>query len=128
MILYTLLSSPSFFKKGMGILQLPQPVRPSRYLLLNHWTKSNQIWCVSCSHEWGAGRGQKVKYHLITITKSISQICKPNFVSSHTQIKDIKHIKRDFHLVTWAMHAWGVGGSIFFFFEIQPDLLCKLLT
>ena len=26
-------------------------VRPSRYLLLNHWMKSNQIWCVSCSHE-----------------------------------------------------------------------------
>ena len=25
-------------------------VHPSRYLLLNHWTKYNQIWCVSCSH------------------------------------------------------------------------------
>ena len=61
------------------------------YLLQNHWTKFNQIWCVSYSHEWGAqrkqifwpnplGRGQKVKYHLISITKSISKIFIPNFV------------------------------------------------
>ena len=28
-------------------------VRPLCYLLLNHRTKSNQIWCVSYSHEWG---------------------------------------------------------------------------
>ena len=25
---------------------------PLCYLLLNHWTKFNQIWCVSYSHEW----------------------------------------------------------------------------
>ena len=66
-------------------------VRPLCYLLLNHWTKFNQIWCVSYSHELGAqrkfffwprplGRGQKVKYHLISITKSISKIFTPNFV------------------------------------------------
>ena len=60
--------SPRFFKKAMGILQSPPSVRmsvhpsvrpsvrPSRYLLLNHWTKSNQIWCVGCSHEWGVQR------------------------------------------------------------------------
>ena len=23
------------------------------YLHLNHWTKFNQIWCVSYSHVWG---------------------------------------------------------------------------
>ena len=28
-------------------------VRQSCYLLLNHLTKSNQIWCVSCSHGLG---------------------------------------------------------------------------
>ena len=68
-------------------------VCPLCYLLLNHRTKFNQIWCVSYSHEWGAnvkkfltphpgalGRGQKVKYHLISITKSISKIFIPNFV------------------------------------------------
>ena len=68
-------------------------VCPLCYLLLNHWTKFNQIWCVSYSHEcgvqrqiffgpspWALGRGQKVKYHLISITKSISKIFIPNFV------------------------------------------------
>ena len=68
-------------------------VCPLCYLLLNHWTNFNQIWCVSYSHKWGAqrkfflapppgalGRGQKVKYHLISITKSISKIFIPNFV------------------------------------------------
>ena len=75
-----------------GILLSPPSVCPLYYLLLNHWTKFNQIWCVSYSHEWGAqrknffwphplGRGQKVKYHLISITKSISKIFIPNFVS-----------------------------------------------
>ena len=29
-------------------------VCPLCYLLLSHWTKLNQIWCVSYSHEWGA--------------------------------------------------------------------------
>ena len=47
---------------------------------------TNQIWCVNYSHAWGVQRqflcaapwgfrrGQKVKYHLISITKSISKI------------------------------------------------------
>ena len=30
--------------------------RPPCYLLLNHWTKSNQSWCVSCYHEWDVQR------------------------------------------------------------------------
>ena len=29
-------------------------VCPLCYLLLNHWTNFNQIWCVSYSHEWDA--------------------------------------------------------------------------
>ena len=46
----------AFLKKRRGYCNRLRPsvrpsVRPSRYLLLNHWTKSNQIWCVSCSHE-----------------------------------------------------------------------------
>ena len=67
-------------------------VYPLCYLLLNHWTIFNQIWCVSCSNEWGAqrfflprllwplGGSQMVKYHLISITKSISKIFIPNVV------------------------------------------------
>ena len=31
-------------------------VCPLCYLLLNHWTKFNQIWCVSYSHEKGTQR------------------------------------------------------------------------
>ena len=29
-------------------------VCPLCYLLLNHWTKFNQIWCLGYSHKWGA--------------------------------------------------------------------------
>ena len=54
-------------------------------------------------------------------------------VFSH--MKDIKHIRRDFHLVAWVMPQgsdlgvlWGVWGSKFCFFEIQPNLVCELLT
>ena len=51
-------------------------------------------------------------------------------VFSH--MKDIKHIRRDFHLTAWVMpHRWDLGapwGVNFFFPEIQPDLVCELLT
>ena len=113
--------SPRFFKKASGILQSPPSVCPSvrlsRYLLLNHWTKSNPIWCVCCSHEWGVQRhfyfwprplgplgGPKrsnvIKYHKISITKSISKIFEPNF-ACFSQVKDTKHIRQDFHLAAW---------------------------
>ena len=92
----------AFLKKRRGYCNRLRPsvrpsVCPSRYLLLNRWTKFNQIWCVSCSHgkgvqrhiffwprplgPWGgAKRSNIIKYHLISITKSISKIFKPNFV------------------------------------------------
>ena len=95
--------SPPFFKKSDGDIEIasfPLTVSPSVcplcYLLLNHWTKSNQIWCVSYWHASGVqrqtflalppgalGRGQKVKYHLISITTNIfifNKIFIPNFV------------------------------------------------
>ena len=94
---------------------------PLCYLLLNHWTKFNQIWCMSYSREWGAqrnffwplapgalGRGQRVKYHLISITKSFSKIFIPNFVCG--LMKDTKYIRRDFHYVAWVMpQGWDFG-------------------
>ena len=65
-------------------------VCPLCYLLLNHWTKFNQIWCVSYLHEWGAqrkknfapppGEGSKGQISFISITNSISKIFIPNFV------------------------------------------------
>ena len=84
----------AFFKKASGILQSP----PSRYLLLNDEIQPN-LMCVCCSHEWGvqphiflprplgpwggAKRSNIIKYHQISITKSISNIFKPNFVCLH---------------------------------------------
>ena len=92
-------------------------VRLLCHLLLNHWTKFNQIWCVSYSHEWGAqrqifwprplGRGQKVKYHLISITKSISKIFIPNFVCVLTNER-YKTYQTGF-LFYRLGHALGVG-------------------
>ena len=40
-------------------------------------------------------------------------------------MKDIKHIRLDFHSATWIMHRGGTGGggSNIFFSEIQPDLV-----
>ena len=52
-------------------------------------------------------------------------------------MKVIKHIRRNFHLAAWVMPQgqgwdlgvpWGVGGSKIFLSEIQPDLVCELLT
>ena len=50
-------------------------------------------------------------------------------------MKDIKHIRRDFHSVAWVMPQgwdlgvpWGVGGQKTFFSQIQPDLVCELST
>ena len=43
------------------------------------------------------GMGQKVRYHLISITKSISNIFIPNFVCV-LKNKDTKHIRWDFIL------------------------------
>ena len=74
-------------------LSVRPSVRPSCYRLLNNWKKFNQMLCMSYSHEWGMqqqfflappsgalGRGQKVKYHLISITKLISKMFIPNCV------------------------------------------------
>ena len=41
--------------KGSKI-KFPPAACPLCYLLLSHWTKFNQIWCVSLSHEWGVQR------------------------------------------------------------------------
>ena len=63
--------SPRFYLKSEGGIVIAS-VRPLCYLLLNHWTKLNQIWCVSYSHNgarkvkffsspahWGPGEGSK---------------------------------------------------------------------
>ena len=138
--------SPRFFKKASGILQSPPPVRPSRYLLLNHWMKSNQIWCVSCSHEWGVqrhifffgpapwgpGEGPKGQISL-NIIKFQLQSQFQRFLNQtlcvFSHMKDIKHIRRDFHSAAWVMPQgsdfgvpWGVWGVKKKFFRISTRL------
>ena len=48
------------------------------------------------------------------------------------QMKDIKHIRWDFHLAAWVIpQGWGLGyrgGLEGNFSEFQPDLVCELLT
>ena len=55
------------------------------------------------------GRGQKVKYDLISITKSISKFLYQT-LCVFSQMKDTKHIRRDFHSVPWVMpQRWDFG-------------------
>ena len=57
------------------------------------------------------GRGQNVKYHLISITKSISNILYQT-LCVFLQVKDTKHIRRDLHSVAWVMpQGSGAGGA-----------------
>ena len=44
---------PAPWGSGEGPKGLSLSVNLSRYLLVNHWTKSNKILCVICSHIWG---------------------------------------------------------------------------
>ena len=80
--------------EDVAIASVSPSVRPSRYLLLNHWTKSSLIWCVSCSHKWGIqrhifcppslgpGEGPKVRYYLISVTVNFkyfqTKLCVPS--------------------------------------------------
>ena len=87
----------------MGILQWPLSVRPSCYLLLNHWMKSNQIWCVSCSHEWGVQQhiffgpvpwGRTKSSNIVKLQlQSQFQIFLNQTLCVFSQMKDIKHIR-----------------------------------
>ena len=87
---------------------------------------------------WGPGEGPKGQISLNIIKfQLLSQF--QRFLNQtlcvFSQMKDIKHIRRDFHLAAWVMPQgwdlgvpWGVVGSKFFFSENQPDLVCELLT
>ena len=95
-------------------------VCPLCYLLLNHCTKFNQIWCVSDSHEWGAQRqiflapppeeGSKGQ---ISFNFSYNVNFKDFFYTKLcvcSQMKDTKHIRRDFYSVP-GLGLWGAGGA-----------------
>ena len=103
----------AFFKKRRGYCNRLRPsVRPLCYLLLNYWTKFNQIWCVSNVHKWGVqrqtffcpapwGPGEGSKGQI-----SFNFNYKVNFKDFYTklvcvfsQMKDTKHIRWDIHSV-----------------------------
>ena len=80
----------------------------------NFFSKFNQIWCVSNLHQWHMQRHN----FLVTlgpwggakrsnIIKSQSQSQFQRFLNQtlcvFSQLKDIKHIRRDFHSVAWVM-------------------------
>ena len=65
------------------------------------------------------GRGQKVKYHLISITKSISKIFIPNFVCVLTNER-YKTYQTGFTFChAPGVGLWGAGGAqgVIFFFQ-----------
>ena len=73
-----------------------------------------------------------IKYHKISISKSISNIFKTNFVCLLTNER-YKTYQTGF-LFSCLGHASGIGLGVplglkkKFFSEIQPELVCKLLT
>ena len=109
--------------------------------------KFNQIWCVSNLHQWHMQRHNILDPHPLgpwggakrsNIIKSQSQSQFQRFLSQtlcvFSQLKDIKHTRGDFHSVAWVMPQgwdlgvpWGVGVQKLFS-QIQPDLVCELLT
>ena len=113
----------------------------------NFFRKFNQIWCVSNLHQWHMQRHNFLGPHPLgpwagakrsNIIKSQSQSQFQNFLNQSvcvfSQLKDIKHMRRDFHSVAWVMpQGWDlctVGGweSKNFFSQIQPDFVCELFT
>ena len=110
-----------------------------------------QIWCVSFLHErhmhrrhfwgphplgpWGGAKRSNI---IESELKGQFQRFLNQTLCIFSQMKDIKHIGWDFHSAAWVMaRRWdlgvpwgggGLGGSNFFFLEIQPDFVCELLT
>ena len=97
--------------------------------------KFNQIWCVSNLHQWHMQWHNFLDPHPLgpwggakrsNIIKSQLQSQFQRFLSQtlcvFSQLKDIKHIRGDFHSVAWVMPQgwdlgvpWGVGGPKTFF-------------
>ena len=82
----------------------------------------------------GAKRSNIIKYHKISITQSISKIFKPNFVYLLTNER-FKTYQRGFSFGRLGhVPGVGLGGTVGgwvikkIFPEIQPNLVCELLT
>ena len=85
--------------------------------------KFNQIWCVSNLHQWHMQRHNFLGPNPLgpwggakrsNIIKSQSQSQFQRFLNQtlcvFSQLRDIKHIRRDFHSVAWVMpQGWDLG-------------------
>ena len=83
---------------------------------------------------WTPGEGPKCQISLNFYYKVNFKYFLNQTLCVFSQMKDIKHIRQDFHSIAWVMPqgwdlglTWGWGGSIFFF-EIQPNLVRELFT
>ena len=87
-----------------------------------------------CPAHWGSGEGPKGQIS-INIIKFQLQSQFQRFLTQtlcvFSQMKDIKHIRRDFHLVAWVMCQgwdlgvqWGVGESKNFFLPKFNQIWC----
>ena len=87
---------------------------------------------------WGLREGPKGQISLNLLIGQFQRFLNQT-LCIFSQMKDIKHIRWDFHSAAWVMaRGWdlgvpwggggGAGGSTFFFLENQPDFVCELLT
>ena len=81
----------------------------------------------------GPGKGPKGQI-LLNIIKLQLQSQFQRFLNQtlcvYSKMKDIKHIRRDFHSVAWVMpQEWDLrcrrGLGVNFFSAIQPELVCE---
>ena len=102
----------------------------------NKFRNFNQSWCLSYLHEWhnflwsppplgprgGTKRSNVIKSQLLSqFQRLLNQT-----MCVFSQMKDIKHIRRDFHLIAWVMPQgwdlwvlWGFGGQTIFFLKFN---------
>ena len=111
---------------GVGRLKIKfrLAVCPLCYLLLNRWTKFNQVWCVSYSHEWGVqrqsycgptlwgpGEGSKGQISFNFNYKVYSKIFMTNFVCVPT---NERYKTYQTGVLFYCLgHALGVGLGVF---------------
>ena len=81
----------------------------------------------------GPGEGPKGQIIINFQLQSQFQIFLNQTLCVFSQMKDIKHIRRDFHSVAWVMPQewgyrgdWGCWGVKIFSSEIQPNLVCEI--
>ena len=96
---------------------------------MNGTCNGTSFWVPTPLGSWG---GDKRSSIIKSQLQSRFQRFLNQTLSVFSQMKNIKHIRRDFHLTAWVMPQgwdlgvlWGVGVVKIFFSEIQPELVCE---